>query len=1152
LPDAVNLVPPDGIPLPASPVCMGLLDLIPLPVSSSLANDVQPNNSIKNESASSTANTLRTERNTSDKQIMSPSVKSSLHATASSDTSAAVLAKTTLGTITVHLKGKIGSRLSKSSVFDLTDENAKEVNRKLARLRKFKRSKKTKDTTEPVACDSSLSTAEKRILEWKEELLQEQGQRRSRLVVPEASNAGKYAQKGSEDSTEIVTHRRISESNSVKIATPSVDVASADSGVDAPSQNASVRDDATVSILLQSFVKVKSKDDRTELDWPVEMVKHTTITPKVMFCSNPLYFSFKHLNGNVDSKSADILEAQKLHGAKRKQTDQGVHTKHEKHRKKSTLGASDSKSTQGKRSKSKSGSTDVKQEKCKDKLDIQGVKVTAEHATGKNSIGKGDSKKVEIGQEASVAKVKSKHQRVEKIDKRRLSESVCNNSTDTQKVAVATVGGSESSEIDKSVKDTAKSKWDTSSESEVELTPRKTNSSLKKLNQQSSRPLVGCALSTGSSSGKQDSKTDKKHRDNSSAERDTSSERGSRRRDRSHHHSDEDSNSSFSSSYSRYSSRSSVSRSRSRSSHYHRRRRRRSSVYSNSDSDNHYRHSSRSYSRSRSRSHRRRRTRSSSLSYSSRSSSRSYSGHRRGSRSRSHWRESSHKRASPVWRAKQTSNAGGVIKAKVPSVQTISRSVEKPQINSLVIGSMDETLEKPTVLEASKELSTEKSLNNQQSVGKSSSIVADDLTGIPTPEEHMRSIPLPNRPQASSEVGPSFIGPVLPTSHPLAHTQQIPLPPTEKFQHIGPNDPLVFRSNPPLPPAISAADGLSSGRPPSPPGDDCIDMEDDIAGDEDPIPQMIDVGSLQPAMILPPEQLEQYLALQRQAEHHARRQQILQETGMDIEDMENNNDVDEVSDEQQMLQQHQQALLERLIIEQSQQTMMPAATPVIHIPQQHLLAAQSPMTMMVATSSGQFMVATSTGQFVQMPMVQGSSAGGGMVNMGGTSLVIPQAGAPIMLAASPAAAAAAAFARAQDEAEAAELEAHKQMQAARLAAVAAAQRQTEWVQVIQMPNGQLAMASASAPHHTGPQFIRGGTPTLLRSAGIPVHTMQMHHNMGISPQQQQQTLVQLPGNGGMVSLQTAAMMGGLQMVAQQSQPAQYLVGPNGTLLRLIR
>ena len=62
---------------------------------------------------------------------------------------------------------------------------------------------------------------------------------------------------------------------------------------------------------------------------------------------------------------------------------------------------------------------------------------------------------------------------------------------------------------------------------------------------------------------------------------------------------------------------------------------------------------------------------------------------------------------------------------------------------------------------------------------------------VPSPQ-HSDSIPLPDQPApkrspASSRDG-AFIGPMAPGGASL-----IPLPPTEKFQHIGPNDPLVFK-----------------------------------------------------------------------------------------------------------------------------------------------------------------------------------------------------------------------------------------------------------------------------------------------------------------------------------------------------------------------
>ena len=86
---------------------------------------------------------------------------------------------------------------------------------------------------------------------------------------------------------------------------------------------------------------------------------------------------------------------------------------------------------------------------------------------------------------------------------------------------------------------------------------------------------------------------------------------------------------------------------------------------------------------------------------------------------------------------------------------------------------------------------------------------AQELAAIPEPPAS--TIPMPptnptSKPNktAAGKSGKDFIGPTLPASHPLAHTQDIPLPAKkeDRFQPIGPNDPLVFKQ--PLPPTSSS------------------------------------------------------------------------------------------------------------------------------------------------------------------------------------------------------------------------------------------------------------------------------------------------------------------------------------------------------------
>ena len=62
---------------------------------------------------------------------------------------------------------------------------------------------------------------------------------------------------------------------------------------------------------------------------------------------------------------------------------------------------------------------------------------------------------------------------------------------------------------------------------------------------------------------------------------------------------------------------------------------------------------------------------------------------------------------------------------------------------------------------------------------------------VPSPQ-NSNAIPLPDQPAPKRSPGSgrdgAFIGPMQPGG-----ASSIPLPPTEKFQHIGPNDPLVFK-----------------------------------------------------------------------------------------------------------------------------------------------------------------------------------------------------------------------------------------------------------------------------------------------------------------------------------------------------------------------
>ena len=132
-----------------------------------------------------------------------------------------------------------------------------------------------------------------------------------------------------------------------------------------------------------------------------------------------------------------------------------------------------------------------------------------------------------------------------------------------------------------------------------------------------------------------------------------------------------------------------------------------------------------------------------------------------------------------------------------------------------------------------------------------------ELESIPTPKMHAPSIPLP--PGGTVDVGKdgkSFIGPIIPSSHHLAAKQEVirPTAPEERFQPIGPNDPLVFNFK--KPPPIASKDN------------------EDVQGFE-----------------IPSDQEQKYKALQEQAKKHANRIQRLA-IGEDVSSSEEEEDKD--------------------------------------------------------------------------------------------------------------------------------------------------------------------------------------------------------------------------------------------------------------------
>ena len=970
----------------------------------------------------------------------------------------AVLAKTSVGTITVLLNRKLGPRVSRASVFDPPDDNIKEVNRKLVKLRRLKRLKRNHDgTAEPES--SGLPAAgrkalQQRISEWKEELLKDQKSRRQRggsfdVVTGPALAADTKDMPTAEDDRSLEVRDRLYVSAVSSGLKSDADVKS-ESGlksgaiVDSVSTPTAISDDQYMLKLYNSFTKVASSDDRTQLDWPREMVRETLLAPKLVYSCNPLYFSFRKLQSAAAAvpQGEDGMSKKHKHAKKRKKNSAAGKADGGKAKAEEPAGAktelADKQNLNPKASshrKSKGGKVEVEKSgsHCKKK------KKSVTGADERNSAARPEKP------DSSVADGEPPRNLVSCE-----ANSQAMHLTDVDDVLLHLSG---------TLKSTGRSRWDTSSDSEPET----------------ASPLDPgtCYVQVPPSPGHTRAAPRKNRSLSKSARSSRSASSGrSRKRYRSVSRSSASSYSRSTSSY----------RSSSASYRRHRRRRRLSTRSYSSYSDTDYSRSSRSYSRSRSASHHRRwRSRSNSRSWSSSSASRSPSPRRRQS-----------PRAQKPPRTAVLSRRPCAEPAEVkPSTQT-QKSAAKGKVKTDIVGPNPDEV-KPTAAEPTKAepISSESAELDPVDGPDSKPTPPDasiDLKSIPTPEEHMQSIPLPV--PASSK--PSFIGPVLPSDHPLAHKQEIPLPRTAKFQQIGPNDPLVFRrmAPPPLPPASLTTHSRSDSsidllpRPPSPPAED---MDEDIAGDEDPIPQMLDVNSLRPASFIPPEQDEMYGALRRQAELHARRQQIREETGMDIADDEEEEGLDPVSEDP--LGEPSSAYLEET-------SAVMSATPVIGLAPQQIVGHP----------------------LVSVQMLPRSSVVGldGMVGIE-PSLVslVHQGQTPTVLAVSPAAAA---LARAQEEAKA----------EAQLA-LAMAQRQRAAAELLQL-----------VPRHATPSFAL--QPTRVPVQAVPVLA---------SAQPQQHHLIQL--SAGKIIGVPNVIPGGVQVIAQpHPQPAPLVIGPNGTILRLIR
>ncbi|KAK2178907.1 hypothetical protein NP493_525g06069 [Ridgeia piscesae] len=386
---------------------------------------------------------------------------------------------------------------------------------------------------------------------------------------------------------------------------------------------------------------------------------------------------------------------------------------------------------------------------------------------------------------------------------------------------------------------------------------------------------------------------------------------------------------------------SSYSRSRSRSNSYSRRSRRRKSRSYSGGRHRHHRSYSRSYSRSRSRS--------------------SYSR----SRSRSHSPVGSHGRHWPFSREHRYNSAtvkSLLPKQKAPAVKRgdVAKN-QKPAVGDAAKSSTSSDLLKKS--ESSSDTAS-KSTGDEGKASHSkdtSSTTVVDPSKIPTPTAD--SIPLP----------PSGKGKTAGRSAASQQAESIPLPdapaddnsPSNIFQPIGPNDPLVFKV--PLPPPPPPTDGAhaksDSSMPPPPP------LPDGVAPSGS-----VNEGKTTEAFMIPPEQVERYKQLQQQAQIHARARVQAQrrlEAGY-----ENDSDEEDVEEEDPQ----QQLMLDTMDMQQMEM-----------LPQQLLIPHASPQPMHHVMSLSPGGMPASLAGF--MPSAHTLSGLQQAVHM------VPQAGAPVMVAA---------------------------------------------------------------------------------------------------------------------------------------------------------
>lgn len=1082
---------------------------------------------------------------------------------------------TSLGPVTLHVNRKLVPRLSRASVFDLNDENAKEIGRKLLRLKRLRKLRKVDENAEHKI------EAKERISMWKEELLGgSQLSVQENLAVPLTVNLllENTLEKPSADGAVNAINLNLTANK--ECPTDSTSTIPENQVSNEAVDGTSLKGVTEPTLAPLCFVKVCSKNDQMEFNWPTEMILSTKLSPKLCYSCNPLEFDFgvastssiaadkpakmetkekrrkkkksrEYLSRRKSSERNDCKEMQKV-VQNALNTGDRLHSTNSRsgsgHRNKKQSSSSSHQCSSG-QLKEQSGTKDVHvktkcnrgngkrkqpsdallivdgKNKCNDtnskvhkrNISVQRSGKILEPNKGRsNDLERSASSKLEQNFKPDRGKKrKLSGGDVKQLNKKPNISDVTKSAEVPQKGADGRISDFEDMECSG-----GPGKWDTSSGSELDMTS-------------ANLYLAAKTFKTGES-GKQEQRDRRRRQSFTSSDRESLSSQdysdSDHRSHRSHSRSRSYSSYSYCSSkrsYS-YSSDSDYHRRHSHSSSSRSHSRRRHS-YSYTDDSYHSKSRSRSKrSRSRSRSHGGRFRSYSSYSHSSRSYSRSRSrsrsrSYRRYSRSRSYYKDRRQSRSQRTARERHRQSKRNKCDP-LPTLKSKSESNKSKKAEELVSSNVKLTISKSgqsnegACLDNSKVAAISQPLTSEVTAAKSeekndskNALHVDDnlkISEIPRPEEDVVvSIPLPTvelhkqadgsisggvclaKTISASKVAPSFIGPTLPVNHPLAHIQDIPVPKNEQFQPIGPNDPLVFKTPlhpPPPPPSFLTEPGSKfvgrdpplPPRPRSPPPlpNDWSAMED-IAGNEEPIPHMLDLGAFKPAMIIPPEQADQYRALQHQAQLHAR-QRMREEAGIADEE-----DEEEASDE---AQQQQQLIDDEMLIERAQNAYL-AAQPVIHLPQPQLVAP----TLGAAALP---QVVLGNGGFFQVPMsMQMVSAGPthGLVSLAPSMVpVLSQTGAPMVIAAHSAGAMSALIraheAQAQAQAEAAE-EAEAQAKARAQASLFQGQAH-EWIHIVQMPGSGQTLA---VPAHA----LTSSVPRALAMSGLRSAGLQMHHGL---------------------------------------------------------